>query len=293
MNPHLTARRPTTGRLGRVVALAALSLTVAVAAAVNGSTPALASTAAGAVQLTVPPGGLGAGTPLTSGGSATPFAMTPPTGAACSGDSATGGYRVQSFMVPSTVDVSTLTFNASGPIPSGSGASYRQPMYSSTGTPFVNKTTGASTGALAGLPTFSFAFLPDATATFLPVGTYTIGYACTLGPAGPTQLDKYWTAQITISAAPSDPLGIAWAIAVAPPPTTSTSSTTSTSTTSSTLPTSTTLVAPTTSIGGESGSNLTNTGSNVWPGVFWAVLALAFGYIVVLIAKPVLVVTED
>ena len=195
----------------RAVVMVALA---AVGVSVFGTSVALAAVNAGSVSILTPP----AGAPLAGGGSATAFTMTPPVGAACSGDSATGGYRVQSFMVPSTVDPATLTFDAFGPVPAGSGAAYRQPMFSTLGTPFVNRTTGAGTGSLSSLPAYSFGFLPDATRTFLPAGVYTIGYACTLGPAGPTQLDKYWSTQINILPSATDPLGITWTPGTTPPP---------------------------------------------------------------------------
>ena len=211
----LTSMNRDGGRKGLRRAAVLAAALAAGAVSVLSAPAALAAVNAGAVQLLAPP----AGQPLTGGGSSTAFTMTPPAGAACSGDSAAGGYRVQSFMVPSTVDPATLTFDAFGPIPAGSGAAYRQPMFSSVGsTPFVNRTTGTGTGALSSLPSFSFAFLPDATRTFLPAGTYTIGYACTLGPAGPTQLDRYWTTKINILASATDPLGITWTPGTTPPP---------------------------------------------------------------------------
>lgn len=229
--------------LVRILAVSGLAAALLAVAGGAAAPQAYAATNAGSVQLLVPPGTPNAGTALTSGGSATAFAMTPPSGAACSGDTATGGYRVQSFMVPSSVDVATLTFNASGPLPAGSGSSYRQPMFSAAGSPFVNRTTGVSTGSLVSLPTFSFAFVGTDALAFLPAGNYKIGYACTVGSAGPSQLDKYWVGQITIVASGADPAGLTWTTATTPPVTT----TTATPTTATPTTVTPTTAAPTTS----------------------------------------------
>lgn len=313
------SRRSRLRLAGRAAGLMAVVAAAAIASAPSATV--LAATNAGSVQLQQPGGQV-----ITSGGSSTAFAMTPPTGAACTGDSI-AGYRVQTFMVPSTVDVSTLTFNASGPMPSGTGASYRQPMYSTTGTPFVNKTTGAGTGALAGLPTYAFNFDPGI-ASFLPPGTYTIGYACTLGSAGPTQLDKYWTTQITILASGTDPLGLTWTTATVTPPTTTLAPTTTQAATTTTVRPTTTTVKPTTTTaavttttasGGattttsattttvsattttltdsgaattttidySSGGGLVETGGNVLPKLLWGLLLLVIGRMVLLAARPI------
>lgn len=321
-----SSRRSHIRLAGRTVGLMTVVAAAAIAAAPT--VAVLAATNAGSVQVQQTNGQA-----LTSGGSSTAFAMTPPTGAACTGDSI-AGYRVQTFMVPSTVDLATLTFNASGPMPSGTGASYRQPMYSTTGTPFVNKTTGAGTGALAGLPTYAFNFDPGI-ASFLPPGTYKIGYACTLGSAGPTQLDKYWSTQITILASGTDPLGITWTTAAVTPPTTTTSAptttlaptTTAAATTTTVRPTTTTtVVATSTTTGGattstvaaststttvlatttttsDSGgvtttteytsSGLVATGGNVAPKILWGLVLLLLGRMVVLVARPIRVRESD
>jgi len=60
-----------------------------------------------------------------NGNSSTSFTLRLPSGAACGGDSAHDGYRVQSYIVPSGIDPSTLTFNSSGPVPAGRGATSR------------------------------------------------------------------------------------------------------------------------------------------------------------------------
>ena len=236
-------------------ALAAALLTLTVVSAIRaGSNASAAGANAGPLLVLVPPGQPTAGQPLNSGGSGTAFALAPPTGAACTGDSATGGYRVQSYMVPASVNPSTLTFDANGPIPAGIGANLRLPLFGSAGqSPFVDQTTAVATtlgggGLLVNLPSFSYAvFAPDGP-SFVPPGTYNIGFACTLGVASPTQQDKFWNVQMTFSTTPADlPAGITWIVGT-PPPTTTTSTTTSTTTTlpPTTTSTTTTTLPPTT-----------------------------------------------
>ncbi|MFM2076852.1 MAG: hypothetical protein RJA49_742, partial [Actinomycetota bacterium] len=58
-----------------------------------------------------PPAGTNTLTPA-SGTQASTFNLAPPAGAACAGDSASGGYRWQTFMVPTSVDAGTLTYTA-------------------------------------------------------------------------------------------------------------------------------------------------------------------------------------
>ena len=70
----------------------------------------------------------GAGGLLTSGGSAEVFALQSPAGAACAGDG-TKGYRVQTFLVSSSVNIDTMKFDASGPSPSSTGATVRVPLF--------------------------------------------------------------------------------------------------------------------------------------------------------------------
>ena len=234
-------------RAGTVVSAALFAVSLAQATWPNASVSAAAINA-GAAQVLVAPGAPTAGQPLARGGSATVFALTPPAGASCTGDSTTGGYRVQTYMVPASIDPATLTFGPQGPLPAGTGASLRQPLFSA-GTPVINKTTAvASTaggpGLLTGLPTISFGLFGASGPQIVPPGLYNLGYACTLGVASATQLDKYWNVQLTFSADPTDvPAGITWVVGVVAPPTTTTIAPTTTTTVA---PTTTTTIAPTT-----------------------------------------------
>ncbi len=213
---HLNIRRVARdlARIG-----AAMSAVIGVTSLRAGRHASAAGVDAGALQVLVPPGTAAQGQPLAAGGSATPFALAPPAGAACTGDSATGGYRVQSYIVPAGVDPGTLTFDSSGPAPQGTGVDLRLPLFSSIGaSPYVDQTTAVATttggpGLVTGLPSFSFAaFGPDGP-TFVPPGTYNVGLACTLGVASSTQEDRFWNVQMTFAVDPNDvPSGIAWTV---------------------------------------------------------------------------------
>jgi hypothetical protein len=121
-----------------------------------------------------------------TGDNNTTFTLIPPSGAVCPGDSATGGYRWTTFFAPASQDPATLTYNSVGPTQAGT-----YPLYSSTGSSVVNRTTAVNTGLITGIPTMSFGVMP------LPPsnGAYNIGFACTL--AGNTE--RFWVAPITIS----------------------------------------------------------------------------------------------
>ena len=98
-----------TARLGAARRTAGLAAVCVIGAVLSThAPPALAAPInGGSVDIVQPP----AGAAMTSGGSSTAFAVKPPVGAACTGDSI-AGYRAQSFIVPSTVDLATLQFNS-------------------------------------------------------------------------------------------------------------------------------------------------------------------------------------
>ncbi len=171
------------------------------------STPAAYAThkTAGPVDVVNPMGGA----PLTSGGSSTDFRFKLPSGSACSGDSANAGYRIQSYLVPQSVDLDTLKFDSSGPVPVE--GEFRAPMFDVDGNPFVSQLTASAVPAggpgviIQPLSAFNFAVYDTVQFPVTP-GVYNVGIACTLGPpSGAMQLDKYWNTVFTITADPSDP----------------------------------------------------------------------------------------
>jgi hypothetical protein len=226
-------------RTGVIVSAAMFAVTAWAASGI-GIRPALAAEFAG--NLGVATDGTGsAQQPLNSGGSATPFALVLPEGAECPGDSATDNYRVQTYMVPAAVDPGTLTFDTRGPSPQGVGTDFRQPLFDSSGNPFVNELTDVATdgggGTISGLPTFAFAvYGQDGAdgAELVPAGTYNIGIACTLDLV----LERYWNVRLVFAADPTDePAGITWTVAAEQlGPTTPSSSTTTNASTTTTAP---------------------------------------------------------
>ncbi len=232
--------------LARVV-LATLAFAGLTDALGRGADRASAADDAGAVQVLAPPGTPGGGQPLAAGGSARTFQLQPPVGAACAGDTATDGYRVQSFMVPESVDLDTLTFDPLGPAPQGIGASFRQPLFFN-GQAYVSQATAINNGLLVSFPGFSFDLFGSDGPSILPEGTYRVGYACTLGPAGPEQLDRFWSTTLRIIHDPGDsPAGLRWEVGGAPPASTTTTTTVPPTTTTISTPTTTTVSTTTTS----------------------------------------------
>ncbi|MEN9643496.1 MAG: hypothetical protein RL238_165 [Actinomycetota bacterium] len=224
-----------------------------------------AATNAGALQPTVPSGPT-LGSVLTAGGSATAFSLTPPAGAACTGDSATDGYRVQTYIVPASVDPATLRFDSTGPLPAGTGAALRLPLFATTGTPIVDRTTGVKTsptsgGLITGLPTVNFAVFGASGPTVVPPGTYNVGVACTLGNPSATQVDRFWNMQLTFATTPADlPSGITWVTGTPPPPVTTTAApTTAAPTTAAPTTAVPTTAVPTTAVPTTAASTTTTT----------------------------------
>jgi len=177
-----------------------------------------AATSAGAAELITPSNGTpsGGGALLTTGGSSTLFTVRLPAVANCTGDSANGNYRVQSYMVPSTVDPGGLTFDSSGPKPNGTGADFRQPLYTKVGgsgytdAQTADAVTQPGPGQIINIPTFS---LDVYSSTELLPGAYNVGIACTKGPASTTQVDKFWNLQMTVVTDPTDsPTKIKWTV---------------------------------------------------------------------------------
>src|SRR5262245_60998196 len=99
-------------RLSLKKTLAAAATVAAAATAL----PLLAAAPAGAV------GPAGNNGPLTlapqTGTGTTNFSLSFPSGAQfqCPGDSASGGYRVQGFVVPASQNLANMTFTSTGPV---------------------------------------------------------------------------------------------------------------------------------------------------------------------------------
>jgi hypothetical protein len=147
--------------------------------------------------------------PLSSGGSTTQFSVVLPANAACTGDTATGGYHVYSYLVPQGTDVTTLTFTS----------------HPSTGFGFVNNAgvyygpinTAINTGQIPTTPT-NFEWGPWVSVDGVTVstllqggtsGTWEAGLACANSSG---VLTDYWNTVVTFSASGSDPNGFVWTV---------------------------------------------------------------------------------
>ena len=180
------------------VALGVVVVPVAIGWATS---PTAAATKAGDASVIVPDDGrAGAGQPLTSGVTTTPFSLRLPTSASCRGDSANEGYRVQTYMVPANVDPGSLTFGSVGPLPTATGAAFREPLFETTSNPVVNVQTAAATkppgpGPIINIPAMNFAVYKQGD---VPAGTYNVGIACTRGQPSGKQLDTYWNVRLDV-----------------------------------------------------------------------------------------------
>jgi hypothetical protein len=170
--------------------------------------PASASTVNGTAVIAPP----GLATPLTSGGSTTPFTVALPAQAACDGDTATGGYHVYSYLVHQGTALSTVTFVNFPSVGFG--------LVDNTGTYYGPVNTAVTTGQIVGIPNnFQWGPLVSGGGATLAqllytgsgssaTGVWEAGLACT-NTAG-TVKDN-WNIEITFSASASDANGFTWA----------------------------------------------------------------------------------
>jgi hypothetical protein len=143
-----------------------------------------------------------------SGGSAALFTFNLPSAAACPGDTTTGGYLVDSYLVPQSTALSSLTFSSG--FPSAGFALYN----SANNKAYVAQNTNTGTGQISGIPnTFEFGSTsqvghsrPSLTNLLSGTGVWEAGIACELNGA----LTDYWNTEITFTASTSDPGGFVW-----------------------------------------------------------------------------------
>lgn len=172
--------------------------------------PALGAFLADAGDAVVVSGPGKAGSPLREGGSATAFSFRLPRGASCQRDSAEGGYRVQSYMVPARDDPGSLVYTDAGP--DGPG---RFPLYDVTTSQFVNQQTAnadapGQPGTIVNLPAFSYAVYAPGE---LPPGRYNIGVACSLL----NKTTRFWNVETVVTSARGDkPAQVRWTVPAAP-----------------------------------------------------------------------------
>ncbi len=230
---------------GVLICLGSWSLFVAMT-----SSSASASTLGGTATISAPGNTL----PLTgTQGSETFFTVNLPSGAACSGDTASDGYHEYSYLVPSGTAVTSLTF-------SSGFASNNLGLVESDGTPWDGIDTNPVNGLIIGIAS-NYEWAPLVTDDGLSLtgssgllysgstGVWEAGIACATS-AG--VLSDNWNTEVTFTAAGNDPNGFVWS-AVPGVTTTSTTAPTSSTTSSSTTPTTTpTSTTPTTTPGSTS-----------------------------------------
>lgn len=155
--------------------------------------------------------GAGSTEAMEEGGSATEFSLRLSDGASCPGDSADDDYRVNSYMVPFSVDPASVTYNGLGPTPNeyGTFETFRQPLYDIDSNSFVSGQTADAVqfgdpGLIIGIPSFDFAVYGPGD---LPAGRYHVGIACTLN----NEVVKVWDTELVVtSAAGDEPAAIHW-----------------------------------------------------------------------------------
>ena len=145
--------------------------------------------------------------PLNAGGSATPYAVALPVGAACAGDTAHRGYRVWSYLAPKSVDPGTISFTGILPTPGLALVA--------SGEVFGPANTAVGSGEIVAVPN-SFTFERVRPSDLFSPGqsesVWDAGIACAVNGT----MTRYWNVEIAFSAARSDPGGFTWRV-VHPP----------------------------------------------------------------------------
>lgn len=195
---HAASWRPS------VLAGAGALMVAAVLGAFTLPTSAGADVTAGTAVITV----AAALTPLNSGGSATPYGVLLPSGASCPGDTAHDGYHVYSYLVPSGVSPTAVSFKTGDPS--------KYYGYISYGSYYGAVNTAEDTGEIVGIPP-EFTWSRLTPADLFPHGTKTAtwdgGIACANTDGVVT---NYWNSEIVFAASATDPGGFTWKV-VHPP----------------------------------------------------------------------------
>ncbi len=132
--------------------------------------------------------------PVRNGKADSEFRVLLPSGSTCPGDSATGQWRVQTFMVPVGVDPGTLKYSGAGP-----EGTDQFPLYTADAAQhsWVNKVLPLNTSTdpattIPALPIFSFSAISVVKVT---EGSYRVGVACTLFGA----TAQYWDTVVDVT----------------------------------------------------------------------------------------------
>ena len=194
--------------------LAVLTLAGAVGLYLASSTVASASTLDGVATITNPNNG----NPLSSGGSETDFTVVLPAQSACSGDTASDGYHVYSYLLQQGTSVTSDNFSTGSPS-EGLGLIDSDGYYGPAN-------TAPTSGEVIDIPTdFEWAYLKNIGETASELGggsgaVWEAGIACANSSGTVTD---YWNTQVTFTANGGDPNGFVWTAvpgSVSPAPTT-------------------------------------------------------------------------
>jgi hypothetical protein len=173
------------------------------------ATPASATIPEGTATITNPTSNL----PLNSGASTAQFTVDLPAQAACAGDTASDGYHVFSYLVPTGTTITNLTFNGGTPS-TGYGLADGAGYYGSAN-------TAPTSGEVINIPSdFEWADEANigASATTLDGGsslTWDTGLACANASG---TLTNYWNNVVTFTLNNSDPNKFVWMAANVPAP---------------------------------------------------------------------------
>lgn len=163
--------------------------------------PAVAGAATAGAEVLVVPGTTRA---LTSGGSATPYGVVLPPGAACPGDTAHDGYHVFSYLVPGGSSATDVNFRT--------GTPSRWYGFIADGAYVGAVNTAVSTGEIVGLPT-AFVWTRLTPQILFADGAHTStwrgGIACA-DTSG--RVTDYWNSTLVFAADPTDPGGFTWKV---------------------------------------------------------------------------------
>ncbi len=209
-------RRLGHGRRVLTAGIAAFAGMATLVTAAATATPASAATVNGIATIASP----GTTTPLLSGGSATQFTVSLPPQAACSGDTATNGYHVYSYLVHKGVALSGITFI--GDPSAGLG------LFDPTGTYYGPVNTAIGTGQIVGIPN-NFEWAPIIAKSYVPLtgssgllytgsgtsasGIWEAGIVCANTSGVPVD---NWNTEVTFAAKASDTNGFNWSAVPGP-----------------------------------------------------------------------------
>jgi fibronectin type 3 domain-containing protein len=180
------------------------------------ATSAGASTLDGTATITNP----SLGTPLSSGGSQTVFTVDLPAQAACTGDTASDGYHVSSYLLPLGTSVTSVSFVGGSPA-EGYGFADENGYYGSAN-------TAPTSGEVIDIPAdFQWAYLSGvgASASTLDGGSSAIWEAGLVCENASGAVTDYWNTFVTFTANNSDPNGFTWTASFVPGAPTSPSAT--------------------------------------------------------------------